>query len=238
MKSHARLFGHPLHQMTVIFPAGLLAITAVFDLIGVLTDSLALSNAAYWTLVAGLLGAVLAMPSGWVDWHALPVGSRARRIGAWHGVGNGLLSIVFAASLMLRTDGAAASRVAIALSATGLVGLVLTAWLGGELVSRLGVGVDPNAHLDASNSLQAECTPLHVDMRSESMSEAELARFDGAYAAWKEATIGYESAMRRLHGGDEGARIEAQALARQLAQLHHRLLESTQPFFKSSADSL
>jgi hypothetical protein len=28
-----------------------------------------------------------------------------------------------------------------------------TAWLGGELVDRLGVGVDDGAHLDASNSL-------------------------------------------------------------------------------------
>ena len=28
-----------------------------------------------------------------------------------------------------------------------------TAWLGGELVDRLGVGVDDGAHLDAPNSL-------------------------------------------------------------------------------------
>ncbi len=30
---------------------------------------------------------------------------------------------------------------------------MVTGWLGGELVDRLGVGVDDGAHLDAPNSL-------------------------------------------------------------------------------------
>jgi hypothetical protein len=33
---------------------------------------------------------------------------------------------------------------------------VLTAWLGGELVDRLGVGIDNGAHLDAPNSLSGK----------------------------------------------------------------------------------
>lgn len=40
--------------------------------------------------------------------------------------------------------------------AAGLIGIVIvmgTAWLGGELVDRLGVGVDDGANLDAPNSL-------------------------------------------------------------------------------------
>ena len=43
-----------------------------------------------------------------------------------------------------------------------LLGLVavgaalVTAWLGGELVYRLGVAVDPDAGLNASNSLQRD----------------------------------------------------------------------------------
>jgi hypothetical protein len=32
------------------------------------------------------------------------------------------------------------------------IGNGVTAWLGGELVDRLGVGVDPGAHLNAPNS--------------------------------------------------------------------------------------
>jgi hypothetical protein len=43
------------------------------------------------------------------------------------------------------------------------VGLaLLTGWLGGELVDRLGVGVDSGAHLDAPNSLSGR--PAHERM--------------------------------------------------------------------------
>jgi hypothetical protein len=41
----------------------------------------------------------------------------------------------------------------------GLLGAglsVVTAWLGGELVDRLGVGVDDGAHLDAPSSLTSQ----------------------------------------------------------------------------------
>ena len=43
----------------------------------------------------------------------------------------------------------------------GLVALVLalvTGWLGGELVERLGVGVDEGANLNAPSSLTGEAT--------------------------------------------------------------------------------
>jgi uncharacterized membrane protein len=36
----------------------------------------------------------------------------------------------------------------------GLIALV-TGWLGGELVDRLSVGVDPGAHVDAPSSLKS-----------------------------------------------------------------------------------
>jgi len=35
----------------------------------------------------------------------------------------------------------------------GIAGALLGGWLGGELVERLGVGVDPDANLNAPNSL-------------------------------------------------------------------------------------
>jgi uncharacterized membrane protein len=46
----------------------------------------------------------------------------------------------------------------------GVIGLLLgavTGWLGGELVDRLGVGVDEGAHLDAPNSLSGRRQRAH-----------------------------------------------------------------------------
>ena len=42
---------------------------------------------------------------------------------------------------------------------------LLTAWLGGELVARLGVGVYEDAGLDAPNSLRAAPTAQRVEVR-------------------------------------------------------------------------
>jgi hypothetical protein len=42
---------------------------------------------------------------------------------------------------------------AIALSFIAVLLALVTGWLGGELVDRLGVGVDEGAHLDSPNSL-------------------------------------------------------------------------------------
>jgi hypothetical protein len=61
---------------------------------------------------------------------------------------------LFALSWYLRRDQPAAPPTGAVVA--GLLGAglsVLTAWLGGELVNRLGVGVDDGAHLDAPSSL-------------------------------------------------------------------------------------
>jgi uncharacterized membrane protein len=41
----------------------------------------------------------------------------------------------------------------LALEVIGLLAALVTGWLGGELVDRLGVGVDRGANLDAPSSL-------------------------------------------------------------------------------------
>jgi uncharacterized membrane protein len=60
-------------------------------------------------------------------------------------------------SLWLRYNSASpAHRPTTAALAASVVAFLLagaTGWLGGELVDRLGVGVDDGAHLDAPNSL-------------------------------------------------------------------------------------
>ena len=43
---------------------------------------------------------------------------------------------------------------AVILSLVGFLLALVTGWLGGELVDRLGVGVDDDAHIDAPSSLR------------------------------------------------------------------------------------
>ena len=154
MESRAKLFGHSIHQMLVALPLGVLAMSLVFDLIALFTGRQSLHTAASSMIAAGVISGLLAAIFGLIDYLGIPSGTRARRIGAMHGIGNVIVVTLFAASWFLRRGHPMDPGMpAIALSiAAGSIALV-TAWLGGELVDRLGVGVDDGANLNAPSSL-------------------------------------------------------------------------------------
>ena len=91
MESRAKLFGHPIHQMLVIFPAGLLATSVAFDIAYHVADNTALANVAHYLILAGIVGAAL---------------------------------------------------------------MAVTAWMGGELVDRLGIGICDETGLNAPSTLR------------------------------------------------------------------------------------
>ena len=65
-----------------------------------------------------------------------------------------MVVLLFLGSWFLRSNNPAAPEtIAYLLSFTGAGLSLITGWLGGELVDRLGVGVDDGAHLDAPSSL-------------------------------------------------------------------------------------
>jgi uncharacterized membrane protein len=155
MESRAKLFGHPVHTMLIVFPLGLLAMAVVFDLIAIGKAQGYWSEIGYWMMAAGILSGLLAAPFGFIDWLAIPSGTRAKRVGALHGGGNVVVLTLFAASWLLR--GATPrdpGTLALALSFSAGALALMTGWLGGELVDRLAVGVDEGANLNAPSSLR------------------------------------------------------------------------------------
>src|SRR5262249_11824247 len=104
----------------------------------------------------GLLGALAAAAPGLVDAVAIPPRTRAKRIAQLHGAGNILVVVFFLAAWLLRWPALEPpSRLALGLEGAGGALLILTAWLGGELVEQLGVGIGQDASLDAPSSLRA-----------------------------------------------------------------------------------
>ena len=154
MEARAKVLEHAVQQMLIPFPIGLLTTSIIFDVVGMLTGNPLWSTIAYWLLVAGIIGGLAAALFGAIDWTKIPAGTRAKRIGTLHGVGNVVMVGLFAGSWLLRRDDPAnpeTTPIVLSLAAGGLS--LLTAWLGGELVDRLGVGVDDGAHLNAPSSL-------------------------------------------------------------------------------------
>lgn len=154
MESKARFMGHSVHQMLIVFPLGLLATALVFDVIRLAGGGPEMANVAYWLIVAGLIGGAIAAPFGTIDWLAIPPETRAKRIGLLHGGGNLVVVALFLVSWLLRRDAPQAPPAfAYVLSFGGGALALVTAWLGGELVARLGVGVSPRADVNAPSSL-------------------------------------------------------------------------------------
>lgn len=154
MDSKAKLLGHPVHPILVAFPVGLFVTSLVFDLIRMAGGSDGFSVAAFYMIGAGIVGALAAAIFGLVDYLAIPSRTRAKRIGLMHGGINFFMLALFIISWSGRyADPAAFHRAPIAISAIAVVLALVSGWLGGELVNRLGVGVDDGAHLDAPSSL-------------------------------------------------------------------------------------
>ena len=155
MKSGVKFLGHAVHPMLIVFPLGLLVAACAFDIAAMATDSSAFYAIAYWNIVAGVIGGLAAALFGWLDWAAIKPYTRAKQVGLWHGIGNMIIVGMFAISGWMRynASGFVPDSAALALSFGGIVLGLVTAWMGGELVERMGIAVDEGAHSNAPSSL-------------------------------------------------------------------------------------
>lgn len=153
MEARAKLFGHPVHQMLIVLPLGLLSGVLLFDAIHLLTGEDQLAIVSYWLIPAGVVSGLVAAVFGLLDWLKIPGNTRAKGVGRRHAVGNVIVLVLFAASWVLRGDATDPGALALVLSFTGGALSLVTGWLGGELVDRHAVGVDDGAHLDSPSSL-------------------------------------------------------------------------------------
>jgi len=141
--------------MLIVFPLGLLSTAAIFDVFYLITDRRSFAIAAAYAIGAGVIGGVVAALAGWIDWTKIPAGTRAKRVGTLHGIGNMIVLALFAISWLLRADDVFWRPDALELvcSFAGVLLAGVTGWLGGELVERLGISVDEDANPDAPSSL-------------------------------------------------------------------------------------
>jgi|SRR4051812_10570738 uncharacterized membrane protein len=157
MESRVRVARHALHPMLVVFPLGLLATSVVWDICRLATHDPSWGLVAFWTIVAGVVGALLAAVPGFIDWLAIPRGTRARTVGLYHMVLNLIVVALFAISLAARWATpagyahAGAGRMIWGWLAVAIA--LVSSWLGGELVETLGVSVREGANHNAPSSL-------------------------------------------------------------------------------------
>jgi uncharacterized membrane protein len=155
MESRVKLLGHPIHPMLIVLPLGLFIAGVIFDALFLWRGNATFAAVGYWNIAGGIIGGLLAAVFGVIDWLAIPAGTRAKRIGLLHGGTMVLVVALFAFLWWTRrnaVDLTPATNLFMIEVAALLIGSV-GGWLGGELVDRLGVGVDEGAHLNAPSSL-------------------------------------------------------------------------------------
>lgn len=137
-------YGHPFHPVFVTIPIGAWVASVIFDIVAMLTDTGAVfAEGAYWLIVIGVLGALLAAVFGLMDFLTIPRGTRAFRTGLTHMVLNLVVVVVFVVDVAFRTGRGyqAPSTTGFVLSIIGLALLGFSGWLGGRLAYHYGVRV-------------------------------------------------------------------------------------------------
>lgn len=127
---------HPLHPSVTDVPVGAWTATAVLDLLGN-------EEAADATLKIGVAGAVASAITGVPQWFDLQEMEEPRRLGVLHALLNTAALGLYLTSWAQRSRGNRDAGVATAMAGYGIAGF--SAWIGGHLSFKLGIGVSNNA---------------------------------------------------------------------------------------------
>jgi uncharacterized membrane protein len=140
-------YGHPLHPVLVTVPIGAWVASLVFDLAShVVAEPQFLADGSRWLIGLGVIGAVAAAMVGFLDFLAIPGGTKAFRIALVHMSLNLAVTAAFALGFVLRAEPEAPVPPGlIVLSGLSLVALTVAGYLGGALAYRYGVRVADEA---------------------------------------------------------------------------------------------
>jgi len=141
MKSRAGIAGHPIHPMLVPFPIALWIFSLASDFIYLFGfGGPVWKDIALYTIVAGVGGGLAAAVPGYLDYRGITE-PLAAKIAERHMIINVSLVLLFSINVLLRLSTGPHAIAPIVLSVVGVGGLVISGWLGGELVYVKGVGV-------------------------------------------------------------------------------------------------
>ena len=142
MSSPASIGKHPIHPMLIVFPIGLWIFSLICDLIyhgG--THNIFWKEVAFYTMMGGIIGALLAAVPGFIDYLSLR-DRRTKKIATTHMVLNLVVVALFLFNLGIRYNASADNEMfGVFLSVAGIVILAVSGWLGGSMVYVHGVAV-------------------------------------------------------------------------------------------------
>ena len=141
MRTPASVAGHPIHPMLVPIPIGLWIFSLVCDVVyaaGLGGD--VWRTVAFYNMVAGVIGALVAAIPGLIDMLSLPAGPKKTAL--THMAINLTIVGLYVVNIFMRTANPEMMRTPFLLSAIAVALLAVSGWLGGKMVYVHGIAVD------------------------------------------------------------------------------------------------
>lgn len=128
--------------MIIPFPIGLWVFALASDIAFMATGNSMWHDFAFYTILGGIIGALVAALPGFVDFASLD-SPQTKKVALWHMILNLLAVVVFAIDLWQHSGPPTGSNSPLILSIIGIIIIIISGWLGGELVYVRGVAVEP-----------------------------------------------------------------------------------------------
>lgn len=143
-----RILGHPIHSMLVHFPSALFPISWLFDFIAWYLNDTYLANMAFYLLGLAVLSAMAALIFGAIDYFAMATQTKAWKIASIHALLNILWIIIFGTiwgvEAMQFHDIRISGITLLMIKGITVLGMIISNYLGAELVYRYHVGSKSN----------------------------------------------------------------------------------------------
>jgi uncharacterized membrane protein len=141
MRTPASIAGHPIHPMLVPIAIGGFVLSLAFDIVCMMKGGASpWPTVALYTMIGGIVGALLAAVFGLVDLISLPAGPVKKTALTHMGI-NLVVVALYIVNACLRLREPQSLSTPMLLSVVGIVLLLISGWLGGKMVYEAGVGV-------------------------------------------------------------------------------------------------
>jgi uncharacterized membrane protein len=154
-----RFLKHPLHPIFVHLPVGLWIFSLLLDGYYFYSHSRTVAAASLYCMGGGLIGSLLAFPSGLADYLEIPLKTLQRRTANIHFLLNGILFFTYLFNFISRRISLSQSQdlispLQLTLSIIGVIILSISGYFGGRLVYFYGIGFRPQDRPSQKDSNQ------------------------------------------------------------------------------------
>lgn len=141
---HGRIMGHPIHSMLVHFPSALFPVAWMFDFVAWYLNTSFYALIGFYLLGIGILIGIFAICFGAIDFLSLASQNKAWKIASIHALLNVIWMIIFSTIFGIQAihypNIEIAGMVQIILNGMTIIGLIISNYLGGELVYHYHLG--------------------------------------------------------------------------------------------------